>query len=60
MEYQILIYVVGVGGVQGVQHTLHEVLLNPIISDSFGFSDYAVSWYFIAIILTLPVGALIL
>ena len=60
MNYKIPIYLVTAGGVQGMRHALGEVLLNPIISDSFGFSEHDTSWFFAILTLPLFAGTLLL
>ena len=57
--YKIQIFVVCAGGVMGMRYALPEVLLNPFISDSFGFSHQDTSLYFTMFIITIPTGALI-
>ena len=43
-----------------MRYVLHEVLLNPILSDSFGFSDEKISLYFLMLGLAYPTGIIIL
>ena len=48
-------YVILAGGLIGLQYVLLEVLLNPIISDSFGFADKDSTFFFLIILCTAPV-----
>ena len=60
MVNKISVFLVIIGGVQGMRHALDEVLLNPIISDSFGFSDHDTSWFFAIMTIPLPIAVLLL
>ena len=56
MLHKVPLYVMFVGGVKGVRYVILEVLLNPILTDSFGFSDEQISLFFLLIILCNPIG----
>ena len=43
-----------------MRYVLLEVLLNPILSDSFGFSDEKHSLYFLLLPLAVPIGITLL
>ena len=43
---KIPLYIILVGGVKGARYVLPEVLLNPIVSDSFGFSEKEITYFF--------------
>ena len=43
------LYIILVGGVKGACYVLPEVLLNPIVSDSFGFSEEDTTYFSIVI-----------
>ena len=43
---KIPLYIILVGGVKGARYVLPEVLLNPIVSDSFGFSEKEITYIF--------------
>ena len=43
-----------------MRYVLSEVLLNPILSDSFGFSEEKTSLYFILFCLAVPIGTILL
>ena len=60
MLHKVPLYLIFVGGVKGMRYTLPEVLLNPILSDSFGFSDEKTSLYFLVLDLAFPTGTIIL
>ena len=47
---KIPLYVIFVGGVKGACYTLPDVLLNPIVSDSFGFSEKETTYFVILFI----------
>ena len=44
---KIPLYIILVGGVKGARYVLPELLLNPIVSDSFGFSEKEISYIFV-------------
>ena len=46
------------GGVKAIRYTFPEVLLNPVLSDSFGFPEEITSLYFLIFIF--PTGTLLL
>ena len=60
MLHKVPLYLIFVGGVKGMRYVLPEVMLNPIISDSFGFSDEKTSLYFLILGLAFPTGTIIL
>ena len=60
MLHKVPLYLIFVGGVKGMRYVLPEVLLNPILSDSFGFSEEKTSLYFILLSLTFPIGTILL
>ncbi|CAI8017907.1 hypothetical protein GBAR_LOCUS10805 [Geodia barretti] len=60
MLHKVPLYVIFVGGVKGVRYVMPEVLVNPILSDSFGFSDEKISLFFLLIILCNPIGTALL
>ena len=41
------LYIILVGGVKGARYVLPQVLLNPIVSDSFGLSENETTYFFI-------------
>jgi hypothetical protein len=41
------VYVIIVGGLKGLRYVVNEVLINPIATDSFGFSDEDMAYFFI-------------
>ena len=53
-------YLVFCGGIKGMRYILPEVLMNPIISDSFGFGEESTSLFFILFIFTLSAGTILL
>ena len=58
--YKVPLYVIFVGGVKGVRYVMPEVMVNPILSDSFGFSDEKTSLFFLIIVLCNPIGTALL
>ena len=58
--YQVPLYIVLVGGLKGVRYVVNEVLLNPIASDSFGFSSKEMSYFFIIFIVGGFIGMILL
>ena len=48
-------YVILTGGLKAIRYILLEVLLNPIISDSFGFSIKDGALFFLVVFTTAPV-----
>ena len=44
---KIPLYIILVGGVKGARYVLPELLLNPIVSDSFGFSEKEITYFFL-------------
>ena len=60
MLHKIPLYAIFVGGVKGMRYVMPEVLLNPILSDSFGFSEEKTSLYFLILSLAYPIGTLLL
>ena len=58
--YKIPLYLVFVGGAKGVRYVFIEVLVNPILSDSFGFSEKQTSLFLLVIAVALPVGIILL
>ena len=60
MLYEVPLYLIFVGGVKGMRYVLPEVLLNPILSDSFVFSNEKISLYFLILDLAFPTGTIIL
>ena len=57
---KIPLYIILVGGVKGARFVLPEVLLNPIVSDSFGFSEKETTYFFILIFLGSLFGVLLM
>ena len=51
---QVPLYIILTGGVKGMRYILVEVLLNPIISDSFGFSVKDSAIFFLVILSICP------
>ena len=47
---KIPLYVIFVGGVKSACYVLPDVLLNPIVSDSFGFSEKETTYFVILFI----------
>lgn len=43
-----------------MRYILPEVLLNPIVSDSFGFSDRETTYIFLVLLVVPPFGLLLL
>ena len=60
MIHKVPLYLIFIGGVKGIRYALPEVLLNPILSDSFGFSDEKTSLYFFLLVFVFPIGTIIL
>ena len=60
MLHKVPLYLIFVGGVKGIRYALPEVLLNPILSDSFGFSEEKTSFYFLLFSLAVPTGTILL
>ena len=58
--YKVPLYVIFVGGVKGVRYVLPEVLVTPILSDSFGFSDEKTSLFLLIIVFGAPIGTTLL
>ena len=58
--YKVPLYVMFVGGVKGVRYVLPEVLVNPILSDSFGFSDEKTSLFLLIMVFSAPIGTTLL
>ena len=54
MILQVPLYVIVTGGVKGMRYILVEVLLNPIISDTFGFSAKDSAVFFFVVFSTGP------
>ena len=48
-------YVILTGGLKAIRYILVEVLLNPIISDSFGFSIEDSALFFLVVFTMAPV-----
>ena len=49
-----------IGGVKGMRAVIQEVLVNPILSDQFGFSDQATTYFFLVFFIGPPTGTLLL
>ena len=52
---QVPLYVILTGGLKGIRVIFPEVLLNPIISDSFGFSARNCTLFFLLLFSTTPI-----
>ena len=49
-----------IGGVKGMRAVIQEVLVNPILSDQFGFSDQNTTYFFLVFFLGPPTGTILL
>ena len=58
--FKIPLYIILVGGVMGPRYVLPEVLLNPILSDSFGFSEKETTYFFILFFVVSVVGVVLM
>ena len=56
---KVPLFLIFVGGIRGVRYIILEVLVNPIISDSFGFSVEETAYVFTLIAFT-PIPGLAL
>ena len=54
------LFLILLGGLKGTRYVVPEVLLNPILSDSFGFSERETTYVTFLLFFTLPVGAILL
>ena len=43
-----------------MRYAFHEVLLNPIVSDSFGFSDDVIAYVFLVLVAVPPLDLVLL
>ena len=58
--FKIPLYIILVGAFMGPRYVLPEVLLNPILSDSFGFSEKETTYFFILFFVVSVVGVVLM
>ena len=59
-KIKVPIFVVVIGGLKGMRYVLPEVLINPVLSDSFGFSNTSTGYVFLIIVFTSPIDTAVM
>ena len=54
---QIPLYILSLGGAKAIRFVVMQVMINPITSDSFGFSERDTSYIFTLIFLGTVIGS---